>query len=193
MFPTLTKEFIASHLRFFIMPVFYGCCDYFYQTFVFTSDELFWWDQYKHKVPEDIRENIDNAISIFSDVFPDAAFNGDGILCVDNMGQKRVLLFTTLSSPDASFDLRPEWKSVFWQDATVYLGQELPKLRQRYGDSLCGESPCLFLCILFHGVFFGTWFCYSSFVSTSPFCHFPTISNISQYPHKSRFYRGCAV
>lgn len=145
--PVLDESFVACNLSLFIPVLFQASYDYLYCTHVIASEELYHYYEYRELLDAELRENIDNAIYVLSNPFPDKFL--DSVVCA--VGKTRVddksygvVAFTTYTFPYGEVSCEEGDMSIFWQSAAIYLSETLPNLRKRYGDAITA-SPSFFI------------------------------------------------
>ncbi len=110
------------------------------ETFVYSSKEVYYYEEYKHKLPADLRKVADVFIDVFKNPFPQKCHKDFyfSITCDTLEEEKSVIVafsYTQKCSSNEAFVEDIDTK-LFFRDALNFVGKELPNIRARYGNGL---------------------------------------------------------
>ncbi|AOZ97861.1 hypothetical protein [Butyrivibrio hungatei] len=124
---------------------------------MYSSKEVYLYDSYKDKLPNDIRERADGLISIFREPFSSACFDDSyfNFTCIDDASAENTIIMFKITKRDYFNDcfVNEYVMKLFFVDAVNFVGKELPALRQKYGNGT-SAVPILFLLprTMFHAI-----------------------------------------
>lgn len=133
-------EYILQHMELFLPVLAESCPDNPVYLTYFRSDELYWYEMFKDKVPEN--ERVDHVVEIYEDPMIGMV----DAQCFDTLQTHLITVCYQGGNGVSAEDI-----GMFWKDARDYLRMTLPKLRHRYYEKETGSllrAGALFLHIL---------------------------------------------